>query len=97
MGDTDEWDMWTSPQAVSPLRSYTQTTGYEPETTAKCIVDPERVHGFNIHMGALLMGEAALIQPYRDCGRVLHMPNMFRRRIERGSWNETWKDWQWVL
>ena len=89
-----ELDLWTS-ETMHPLKHYTTNTGFEPETAGKCIVNPEYVHGFGIHDGALLQGERKLVS--MQCGCVIHLPNLFKQRHTPDEWNTTWAEWNWAV
>ena len=42
----EELDAWREQPEVGVLRRYGTQSGFEPRTTDKLVVDPERVHGF---------------------------------------------------
>lgn len=82
-GCKDEAAVWaTSNATVHPLSHYDVVIHALPQNNGKTIVKPNDVLGFAIHSGHTLRGSPELLFLPTECGRVLHIKNMFKQRSD---------------
>lgn len=65
---------------LHPLKLYDVVGTAYGSDNGKAIVNPDDVLGFAIHGGHRLQGTSSHLS--EDCGRILHIPNMFRQRAK---------------
>jgi len=93
-GESDDFLLWTTPES-NPLKQYSSITEVHRLVSGKSVVYAEFVHGFAIHSGYRLEGVVRDVPT--NCSRILHIENMFGKRIPHGVWNESFVEWQWIL
>ena len=80
---TNESAIWmasSSFEGAHPLSHYDVLGRSYGKDNGKAIVNPADVLGFAIHGGHRLRGSLSHLSA--ECGRVLHIPNMFRQRAK---------------